>query len=231
MDVRDAVASRFSCRAFLPTPVPLAVVREILDRAARAPSGGNLQPWRVDALAGAPLDRLKAMLRAREAELPRGEGTEYAIYPDNMKDPYLGRHREVGRLLYTALGIPREDRPARIGQYARNFQFFDAPVGLFISIDRSLGPPQWSDLGGFIQTILLLARAFGLHGCAQEAWTHWHKTVPPFLGLPADHILFCGIALGVGDEGAPVNRWRAPREGVDAFATFRGFAESDMPQS
>ena len=193
MDVRDAVASRFSCRAFLPTPVPLAVVRDILDRAARAPSGGNLQPWRVDALAGAPLETVKAMMRAREAELPHGEGVEYAIYPANLKEPYLARHREVGRLLYEALGIPREDRPARLAQYARNFQFFDAPVGLFISIDRSLGPPQWSDLGGFIQTILLLARAHGLYGCAQEAWTHWHKTVPPFLHLPADHILFFAV--------------------------------------
>jgi nitroreductase len=231
MDVRDAVASRFSCRAFLPTPVRLALVREILDRAARAPSGGNLQPWRVDALAGEPLATLKAMMRAREAELPRGEGVEYPIYPADLKEPYQGRRHEVARLLYAALGIPREDRPARLAQYARNFQVFDAPVALFVSIERSMGPPQWSDLGGFIQTILLLARAFGLHGCAQEAWTHWHRTVPPFLGLPADHILFCGIALGVADESAAVNRWRAPREGVDAFATFRGFPESDMPQS
>ena len=168
MDVRDAVASRFSCRAFLPTPVPLAVVRDILDRAARAPSGGNLQPWRVDALAGAPLDAVKTMIRARDAELPRGEGVEYAIYPADLKELYHARRSEVARLLYAALGIPREDRPARLAQYARNFQFFDAPVGLFVSIDRSMGPPQWSDLGGFIQTILLLARAHGLHGCAQE---------------------------------------------------------------
>ncbi len=225
MDVREAVASRFSCRAFLPTPVPLAVVRDILDRAARAPSGGNLQPWRVDVLAGEPLEALKARLRARDGELPHGEGVEYAIYPAPLKEPYYARRAEVGKLLYAALGIPREDRPARLGQYAQNFQFFGAPVGLFVSIDRSLGPPQWSDLGGFIQTVLLLARASGLHGCAQEAWTHWHKTVPPFIGLPADHILFCGIALGFADESAAVNRWRAPRLGVDAFATFRGFAE------
>src|SRR5262249_37394205 len=102
MDVRDAVASRFSCRAFLPTPVPLAVVREILDRAARAPSGGNLQPWRVDALAGHPLATLKAMMRAREAELPRGEGAEYQIYPDPLKEPYYARRRDVGALLYAA---------------------------------------------------------------------------------------------------------------------------------
>jgi nitroreductase len=230
MDVRDAVASRFSCRAFLSTPVRLAVVREILDRAACAPSGGNLQPWRVDALAGAPLEAVKAMIRPRRAELPRGEGAEYRIYPEPLKEPYYARRREVGALLYAALGIPRQDRPGRLGQYARNFELFDAPVGLFVSIDRSMGPPQWSDLGGFIQTILLLARAHGLHGCAQEAWTHWHKTVPPFLQLPADHMLFCGIALGFADEAAAINGWRAPRAGVEEFATFRGFPESDMPQ-
>ena len=181
MDVRDAVASRFSCRAFLPTAVPLAIVREILDRAARAPSGGNLQPWRVDALAGEPLATLKAMMRGREAELPRGEGAEYQIYPDPLKEPFHARRRDVGALLYAALGIPREDRPARIRQYGRNFQLFDAPVGLFVSIDRSMGPPQWSDLGGFIQTILLLERAFGLHVCAQKCGcrraegSRWHR--------------------------------------------------------
>jgi nitroreductase len=223
MDVREAVASRFSCRAFLPTPVPLAAVRDILDRAALAPSGGNLQPWRVDALAGEPLEAVKALIRPRHAELPRGEGAEYQIYPDPLKEPFHARRREVGALLYAALGVAREDRPGRLAQYGKNFEFFGAPVGLFVSIERSMGGPQWSDLGGFVQTILLLARAHGLHACAQEAWTHWHKTVPPFLGLPADHILFCGIALGFADEGAAINRWRAPWAGVDEFATFRGF--------
>jgi len=223
MDVRDAVASRFSCRAFRPDPVPLAAVRDILDRAARAPSGGNLQPWRVDAVAGEPLEQLKALIRPRHGELPRGEGAEYQIYPDPLKEPFYARRREVGALLYAALGVAREDRPRRLAQYARNFELFGAPVGLFVSIDRSMGPPQWSDLGGFVQTILLLARAHGLHACAQEAWTHWHKTVPAFLGLPADHILFCGIALGLADEAAAINRWRAPRASVDEFATFRGF--------
>jgi len=231
MDVREAVASRFSCRAFLPVPVPLAVVRDILDRATRAPSGGNLQPWRVDALAGAALENVKARIRPRHAELPRGEGAEYQIYPDPLKEPFHARRREVGALLYAALGVARDDRPGRLAQYAKNFELFGAPVGLFVSIERSMGAPQWSDLGGFVQTILLLARAHGLHACAQEAWTHWHKTISPLLGLPADHILFCGIALGFADEQAAINRWRAPRAGVDEFATFRGFAESAMPQS
>lgn len=223
MDVREAVATRYSCRAFLPTPVPLATVREILEGAARAPSGGNLQPWLVHALAGERLEALKAMVRARPALLPRGEGAEYDIYPRELKEPYRTRRFQVGELLYRAIGVPREDRPGRIRQYARNFEFFGAPVGLFFSIDRTMGPPQWSDLGGYIQSVMVLARAHGLHTCGQEAWTHWHRTLGEVLALPPDYMLFCGMALGYADEDAPINRWRAPREPLDAFASFQGF--------
>jgi nitroreductase len=226
MDVRDAIATRYSCRAFLPDPVPQSVVRDILERAARAPSGGNLQPWLVHAIAGERLEALKAQLRLRfAAELPRGEGAEYDVYPRELKEPYYGRRARVGNQLYASLGIPREDRPARYRQFARNYLFYDAPVGLFVSMDRIMGPPQWSDVGGFIQSIMLLARAHGLHTCPQEAWTNWHKTLAPFLKLPPEHILFCGIALGFADETAPINRWRAEREPVDFFATFEGFNE------
>jgi nitroreductase len=224
MDVRDAVATRYSCRAFLPTPVPEATVREILDRAARAPSGGNVQPWRVHAIAGERLEDLKNQLRPRFAkELPRGEGAEYEVYPRDLKEPYYTRRSRVGSQLYASIGIPREDRPARYRQFSRNYLFYDAPVALFVTMDRIMGPPQWSDVGGFIQTIMLLARAYGLHSCAQEAWTNWHKTLSTFLNLPAEHILFCGIALGLADESAPINLWRSERESVDAFATFEGF--------
>lgn len=223
MDVREAVATRYSCRAFLPTPVPLATVREILEGAARAPSGGNLQPWLVHALAGERLKALKATVRARPELLPRGEGAEYDIYPRELKEPYRTRRFQVGELLYRAIGVPREDRPGRIRQYARNFEFFGAPVGLFFSIDRTMGPPQWSDLGGYIQSVMVLARAHGLHTCGQEAWTHWHRTLGEVLALPPDYMLFCGMALGYADEDAPINRWRAPREPLDAFASFQGF--------
>jgi nitroreductase len=226
MDVRDAVATRFSCRAFLPTPVPLATVRAILAQAARAPSGGNLQPWRIHALAGAPLEDLKARIRPEAPANPRGEGAEYPVYPNPLKQPYHARRYEVGAALYRAIGIPREDRPARYRQYARNFEFFDAPVGLFFSLDRSLGPPQWADLGMHVQTVMLLARAHGLHSCGIEAWTHWHKTVAGFLGLPPELMLFCGMALGHADEAASINRWRSAREDVDAVADFAGFAEA-----
>ena len=231
MDVREVVASRYSCRAFLSTPVPAATVRDILDRAARAPSGGNLQPWRIHALAGARLDALRALIRPRFGELPRGEGAEYQIYPSPLKEPYHGRRSEVGALLYKALGIPREDRPARYRQYARNFEFFGAPVGLFFLIDRTMGPPQWSDLGMYVQTVMLLARDYGLDTCAQEAWTHWHKTVPTFLSLSPDYLVFCGMALGYADPDAAINRWRAPRESVESFAVFEGFPDNGPSQA
>jgi nitroreductase len=230
MDVCDAVASRFSCRAFLPTPVPLATVREILTRAARAPSGGNLQPWRVHALAGAVLEDLKARIRPHAPSNPRGEGAEYQVYPSPLKEPYHSRRFQVGADLYRAIGIPREDRPARYRQYARNFEFFGAPIGLLFTIDRSMGPPQWSDLGMYIQTVMLLARAYGLDTCSIEAWTHWHKTASAFLALPPEEMVFCGMALGYGDPAARINDWRSTRETLDGFAVFCGFAEEGPPQ-
>lgn len=223
MNTVDAVASRYSCRAFLPKQVSEKTVRDIIERAARAPSGGNVQPWRVHVLSGIRLEALRDIVRARLDELPRIEGAEYDIYPRDLKEPYESRRRRAGVMLYQSLGVTREDRAGRYRQYARNFLFYDAPVGLFFSIDRGMGPPQWSDLGGFIQTVMLLARGHGLHSCAQEAWTHWHKTLPPFLGLPPEYIVFCGMALGYEDPAAPINGWRSPRAALDDFASFDGF--------
>ncbi len=227
MDVREAVATRFSCRAFLDRPVALPVVRDILERAARAPSGGNLQPWHIRALAGERLEALRDLMRARAGELPQGEGAEYDVYPKALTEPYRGRRFAVGEMLYRAIGIPREDRPGRLRQFARNYEFFGAPVGLFFIIDRQMGPPQWSDLGMLIQTVMLLARAHGLHCCAQEAWTRWYKTVSAFLDVAENEMVFCGMALGYGDDAAPINSWRSPREPLDTFATFQGFDGAD----
>ena len=186
MDVLEAVASRYSCRAFLPTPVPEKIVRDIIDRAARAPSAGNMQPWRIYAIAGKRVEELKALLAPRMAtELPKGEGTDYTIYPEPLTEPYRARRFAVGELLYQSINVSRDDKPARYRQYARNFLFYDAPVGLFFSIDRTMGPPQWADLGGFIQTVMLLARSYGLHCCAQQAWTHCIRHFRAFSGFPA----------------------------------------------
>ena len=223
MHVHEAVATRFACRAYLPTPVPEQTVRDILERAARAPSGGNLQPWRVHALAGQKLEQLKALVRARPELLPRGEGAEYNIYPPDLQEPFRGRRTQVGAALYQSIGVAREDRPGRYRQFGRNFEFHGAPVGLLFCIDRGMGPPQWSDLGMYIVTVMLLAREQGLHSCGLEAWTHWHQTVYSFLDLPPDSMLFCGLALGFADLAAPINAWRAPREPLAAFATFSGF--------
>lgn len=225
MDVREAVATRFSCRAFLPTPVPEAVVRDILARAARAPSGGNLQAWRVYAIAGHRLEALKALLAPRLNELPKGEGGEYQIFPTDLKEPYRSRRFAVGEQLYRSLGIARGDRPARLRQFAKNFELFGAPVGLFFAIDRSMLPAQWADLGGLIQTVMLLARSYGLHTCPQEAWITYQRTMRAFLALPPDLMLFCGMALGYADESAPINSWRSPREPIEGFASFEGFGD------
>ena len=223
MHIFDAIDSRYSCRAFLPTPVAETTVRDILSRAARAPSGGNVQPWHVHVLAGARLEALRKIVRSRLDELPYFEGAEYDIYPRDLKEPYETRRRLSGVMLYESIAVTREDRAARYRQYARNFLFYDAPVGMFFSIDRSMGPPQWSDLGGYIQTVMLAARAYGLSACAQEAWTHLHKTLRSFLPLRPGLMLFCGMALGHADEAASINSWRSPRESVDEFASFSGF--------
>ena len=223
MDVREAVSSRYSCRAFLAKPVPLNVVQEIIAQAARAPSAGNVQPWRIYALAGKPLEALRTNLAAREAELPRGEGANYRIFPDPMEEPYRSRRFEVGEMLYRSIGVPRENKAARYRQYARNFQLFGAPVALFFALQKSFGVAQWADIGGYLQTVALLARAYGLHTCPQQAWVSFHQTVRDVLALPPDMMVYSGMALGYEDETAPINGWRAPRVGLREYATFSGF--------
>jgi len=223
MLVSEAIDSRISCRAFLDTPVPKHIVVEILEVAKRAPSGGNLQPWRVDVLTGAPLAEFLAAIRAKQRTQPAGEGTEYNVYPPNLHDPYRSRRFKCGEDLYALLGIPREDKTARLRSFARNYELFGAPVALFFSIDRRMGQDQWADVGMFMQNIMLLAREHGLHTCAQEAWAIWHKSVAEFLQLPADHMLFCGMALGYSDDSATANKLRTERAQLAEFATLRGF--------
>lgn len=227
MTVAEAAVRRFSARAFKPDPVPGGVVREILEIAHRAPSGGNLQPWRVYALAGERLAAFRALMTERLHDSPRGEGAEYDVYPRELADPYKARRYAVGEDLYASLGVTREDKGGRLRQFARNFAFFDAPVGLFFCIHRGMGAAQWSDLGMYMQTVMLLAAERGLDTCAQEAWSMYHRTVAAFVDLPADYMLFSGMALGHGDLSDPVNAWRARREPFEAFGTLLGF--EDVP--
>ena len=215
MNVSEALASRMSCRAFLPTSVPEATVRAILDGAKQSPSGGNLQPWRVYALSGEPLKDFLALIRSKIPMHPRGEGS--------LWEPYRSRRFKCGEDMYATIGVAREDKLARLLQFARNYEFFGAPVGLFFCLDRRMGPPQWSDLGMYMQSVMLLAREHGLHTCAQEAWSVWYRTVGEFLQLPPELMLFSGMALGHRDESAPINSLRTDRAPLEEFAELRGF--------
>jgi nitroreductase len=220
MNVTDAIQSRMSCRAFLDTPVPLETIRSMLETAKRAPSGGNLQPWQVHVLTGAPLQAFLALVRQKLRDQPQGEGTEYPVYPPNLKEPYRSRRFKCGEDLYATICVPREDKQRRLAQFARNYELFGAPALMFFVIDRHMGADQWADVGMFMQSIMLLAREHGLHTCAQEAWAAWHRTVAEFIGLSPELMLFCGLACGFRDEAAPINRLRTDRASLAEFATF-----------
>lgn len=222
MRVSDAVETRRSVRGFLPKPVDPAILRRVVEKAARAPSGGNLQPWHIDVVGGAKLDELKAIMAKRVLEAPGGEPTEYDIYPKVLPSPYRDHRFQVGEDLYGALGIPREDKMARMLWFARNFQFFGAPAALFCSVARTMGPPQWSDLGMYLQTVMLLLREEGLDSCAQECWAIYPETIGRFLALPADRMLFCGMSIGYADEADKANQFRSRRAPLEAFARFHG---------
>ncbi|MEX3922461.1 nitroreductase [Paraburkholderia sp. BR10936] len=222
MKVSEAVTSRKSVRQFLPDPVDPAVIRRVLDTAARAPSGGNLQPWHVHVVGGESLAKLKSIMADRIAQVPAGEPMEYDVYPRELGSPYRERRYQVGEDLYRSIDVGREDRPGRLRQFARNYAFFDAPLALFCSVDRQMGPPQWADLGMFLQTVMLLLREAGLHSCAQECWARYAQSVGQFLALPRESMVFCGMAIGHEDPDAPINQWRSARVPLDEFVQFDG---------
>lgn len=223
MNVSEAVAARHSVRAFLDKPVDGALIRRLLEQAARAPSGGNLQPWHLHVVGGEALVRLKALMRERLAGAGGPQETpEYFVYPQKLGEPYRSYRYELGEAMYAQLGIAREDKLGRLQQFARNFQFFDAPLALFCTVDRQMGAPQWSDLGMYLQTLMLLLCEAGLDSCAQECWSTYPKTIGDFLALPAEHMLFCGMAIGHADPQAPVNRLRSARAPLADFAQFHG---------
>jgi nitroreductase len=220
MKVSQALATRITCRAFLPDPVSEDTVRALIDMARQAPSGGNLQPWHLHVLSGNALAALVSDIRQQMQLTPRGQPPEYNVYPPDLKDPYAARRFKCGEDMYATIGIDRSDKAARVAQFQKNFSFFGAPVGMFVYLDRSMGPPQWADAGMFIQSILLAAREMGLHTCPQEAWAQWHETVASHVGPPPELMLFCGIGLGYMDHDAPINRLRTDRAPLQDIATF-----------
>ena len=222
MNVSEAVERRRSIRAFLDRPVDGAVLREVIEQAARSASGGNLQPWRLFVLGGERLAAFKQLMRQRLQSGPAGEATDYDIYPANLWEPYRTERYVVGEEMYALLGVPREDKAGRLRQFARNYEFFGAPAALFCYLDRRMGQPQWSDLGMYLQTLMLLLQERGIDSCAQECWAAYPQTVTHFLDPPPEWMLFCGMAIGYADPDAPVNRLRTRRLRLDEFARFDG---------
>tara|TARA_X000000368_G_scaffold411468_1_gene396365 strand:- start:255 stop:908 length:654 start_codon:yes stop_codon:yes gene_type:complete len=216
MNVTDAVNKRSSIRSFKSIPVEDSLIRKLLLKASRAPSGGNLQPWKIFVINDSTMnDFLEFQNKWTEPEVPA-----YDIYPPKLKEPYRTSRFELGEQMYELLGIGREDKDARIAQVMKNFKFFGAPCAFFCFVDRQMGPPQWSDLGMFLQTFMLLAKEAGLDTCAQEAWSMKHDSVSKFVKAEDTDILFCGMAIGYRDDTALVNSLESERRPLKEWAKF-----------
>ena len=216
MDVTQAVLSRSSTRSFQNKPISNEVIKSLLLKSSRAASGGNLQPWKIFVINDSSMNRfLEFQEKWTEPEVPA-----YDIYPSKLKEPYRTSRFELGEQMYEILGIGREDKDARIAQVMKNFRFFGAPCAFFCFVDRQMGPPQWSDLGMFLQTFMLLAKEAGLDTCAQEAWSMKHDSVSKFVKAEDSDILFCGMAIGYRDESAAVNTLKSERRPLKEWAKF-----------
>lgn len=223
MKTSEAVATRRTVRAFLDKPVDQATIERILEKAQRAPSGGNVQPWNAIVLTGEPLQRLIAKVSEVVPQGRSGMTPEYDIYPKDLDGIYEERRVNVGETMYGALGISRDNKPARLMWFANNFRAFGAPVVMLVHTPRYMGKPQWSDIGMWLQTIMLLAREEGLDTCPQEAWAAFGQPVREAVDIPDDHVFFCGMGIGYRDPDAPVNRFEVPRAPLSEGIRFDGF--------
>jgi len=216
MKVTDAVLSRSSIRSFLSKPVSNELLKTLLEKSSRAASGGNLQPWKIFVINNSTMKEFLDFQDSwTEPEIPA-----YEIYPPKLKEPYRTSRYELGEQMYKLLGIGRDDKDARLAQVMQNFKFFGAPCAFFCFVDRQMGPPQWSDLGMFLQTFMLLAKEAGLDTCAQEAWSMKHDSVSKFVNAEDSDILFCGMAIGHRDNNAAVNSLRSERRPLSEWAKF-----------
>lgn len=220
--VDAAIKTRHSLRAFLPTPVPRQTLEDILEVARWAPSGTNTQPWQVHVLTGEALKRVAGRIHAAylDPEQNAAHKEAYAYYPHEWRSPYIDRRRKVGWDLYGLLGIAKTDKARMQHQHGRNFVFFDAPVGLFFTIDRVMQQGSWLDYGMFLQNVMIAARARGLHTCPQAAFTQFHRLIAEELQLGEEQMLVCGMSLGFADPAAVENGLVTERAPVAEFARF-----------
>jgi nitroreductase len=222
ISLEEAIRGRRSLRRFLSTPVAAGAVREILDLAARAPSGTNVQPWKVHALAGAEKEAFSRIICEKYlASGPEEMGFDY--YPKQWVEPWISRRRKVGGDLYSLLGIVKGDKERMTHQWMRNYTFFDAPVGLIFTIDRIFGLGMLLDYGMFLENLMLVARDHGLDTCPQLAFANFQETIRNALGLPESDLVICGMALGYADPDAPENQLVTERVPAEVFTEFRGF--------
>lgn len=223
LSVKDALHKRISTRAFLDKPVPEAELRALLEDARFSASGGNLQPWKVVAVAGDARQSVIDAVSKKLAENPFEDEAAFPVYPEKLWEPYRSRRYELGEDMYALMGVPREDKAARLNWLMQNYQFFGAPVGLFFLIDERMNPNQWAHLGMFMMSLALAAEERGLATCFQEAWTPHCKTVGQALGVESPDQVYCGMAVGYADPDAAVNALRSKRAPVDEIARFEGF--------
>lgn len=219
---QDVMRKRRSVRAFRPDPVPLPVVKGLLETAAKSPSGTNIQPWKVYVAAGEVRDRLEREVLAHRETDPADASAEFPR-TGKRKEPYTSRMRALGKDMYSRIGIPKGDQAAGWAQWGRNYRFFDAPVGLIFTIDKDLDAMSFLDIGMFMQSLMLAARAEGLDTCAQGAWNNYWSVTRRVLDIPEDEYIIVGMSLGYADESHPVNGVVSEREPLEAFAVFQGF--------
>lgn len=222
MQVDEAIQARRSVRQFRRDPVPREMIVEILNLASRAPSGTNIQPWKVHVVAGEVRDQLEREILLHRDTSPPDAKAEFPR-TNKRKEPYASRMKMLGKEMYSLLGVPKGDQAANWRQWGRNYQFFDAPVGLILTIDKDLDVMSYFDIGTFAQSIMLAAKARGLDSCAQGAWNTYWSVTRRVLNVPEDEYIICGISLGYADETAPVNSLKSEREPVDNFTVFHGF--------
>lgn len=228
MFVEDALRARRSVRAFKPDPVPPGLIAELLTLASLAPSGTNIQPWKVHVVAGETRARLEREVLAHRDTQPPDDGAEFPRQ-SKRKEPYIGRMRKLGKEMYGLIGVPRGDQAANWAQWGRNYRFFDAPVGLIFTIDKDLDCMSFLDIGIFMQSFMLAAKTRGLDTCAQGAWNNYWTVTRRVLSIPEDEYIVCGISLGYADETAPVNTLVSDREPLASFARFHGFDVTAEP--
>jgi nitroreductase len=223
MNTSQAVATRRSVRAFLDTPVDPEALRRVLTKAQRAPSGSNMQPWHAVVLTGEPKLRLQAAIAAEFPKGRAGHSIPFHMHPVGIDGIYRERLHGVGEALYKALGIAREDKAARLRQYARNYEAFGAPVLMLVHTKAYMGQAQWADMGMWLQTVMLLLREEGLDSCPQLCWADYTDQVRACVAMPDDHIFYCGMAIGYRDPDAAVNRFEVVRAGLDDVVRWEGF--------